>query len=156
VFHGLLVAALAGRLSRAVPLLEASPGAIAAHAPLLLLAVLVPLGLLAAIVAVVAVGASRIPPVVAALRAPRLAVLGRVAVAGLVLLPGFVSALVDIVGRRGRQPVRTQHRPQHHQRRDRLPVLTPAPGWWENKAPTTRAACSSSRALLPMVLPAPL
>jgi hypothetical protein len=33
VFHALLVAALAGRLSRAVPLLAALPGAIAAHAP---------------------------------------------------------------------------------------------------------------------------
>jgi hypothetical protein len=33
VFHGLLVAALDGRLSRAVPLPAASPGAIAAHAP---------------------------------------------------------------------------------------------------------------------------
>jgi hypothetical protein len=37
VFHGMLVAALAGRLSRAVPLLAARPGAIAVHAPLLLL-----------------------------------------------------------------------------------------------------------------------
>jgi hypothetical protein len=37
VFHGMLVAALAGRLSRAVPLLAARPGAFAVHAPLLLL-----------------------------------------------------------------------------------------------------------------------
>jgi hypothetical protein len=101
VFHGLLVAALAGRLSRAVPLLAASPGAIAAHAPLLLLLVLVPLGLLAAVVGVLVVAASRIPQVVAALQTPRLAVVGRVAlaVAGLVLVPGFVSTIVNIVGR---------------------------------------------------------
>jgi hypothetical protein len=101
VFHGLLVAALAGRLSRAVPLLAASPGAIAAHAPLLLLLVLVPLGLLAAIVGVLVVAASRIPQVVAALQTPRLAVVGRaaLAVAGLVLVPGFVSTIVNILGR---------------------------------------------------------
>ena len=101
LFHGLLVAALAGRLSRAVPLLAASPGAIAAHAPLLLMGVLVPLGLIAAVIGVVVVGASQVPQVVAAMQAPRLTVVGRVAlaVAGLVLVPGFVSAVVDIVGR---------------------------------------------------------
>jgi hypothetical protein len=101
VFHGLLVAALAGRLSRAVPLLAASPGAIAAHAPVLLLGVLVPLGLVAAVVGAVVVAASRIPQVVTALQARRLAVVGRaaLAVAGLVLVPGFASAVVDIVGR---------------------------------------------------------
>jgi hypothetical protein len=101
VFHGLLVAALAGRLSRALPLLAATPGAIAAHAPLLLLLVLVPLGLLAAILGAVVVGASRIPQVVAALQTPRLAVVGRaaLAVAGLVLVPGFVSTVVNIVSR---------------------------------------------------------
>jgi hypothetical protein len=101
VFHGALVAALAGRLSRAVPVLAASPGAIAAHAPLLLLGLLVPLGLLAAVVGVLVVGASRIPQVVAAVQTPRLAVVGRVAlaVAGLVLVPGFVSTIVNIVGR---------------------------------------------------------
>jgi len=102
VFHGLLVAALAGRLSRAVPLLAASPGAIAAHAPLLLLLLLAPVGLLAAIVGVVVVVASRIPQVVAAVQSPRLVVVvGRAAlvVACLLVVPGFVSTLVTIVGR---------------------------------------------------------
>jgi hypothetical protein len=102
VFHGMLVAALAGRLSRAVPLVAAEPRAIAAHAPLLLLLPLAPVGVLAAIVgAVVVVVASRIPRVVAAVRARRLVVVGRaaLAVAGLVVLPGFVSTVVDIVGR---------------------------------------------------------
>jgi hypothetical protein len=101
VFHGLLVAALAGRLSRAVPLLAASPGAIAAHAPLLLLLLLAPLGLLAAIVGVVVVVASRIPQVVAAVQSPRLVVVGRAAlvVACLLVVPGFVSTVVTIVGR---------------------------------------------------------
>jgi hypothetical protein len=101
VFHGLLVAALAGRLSRAVPLLAASPGAIAAHAPLLLLLLLAPVGLLAAIVGVVVVVASRIPQVVAAVQSPRLVVVGRAAlvVACLLVVPGFVSTVVNIVGR---------------------------------------------------------
>ena len=101
VFHGLLVAALAGRLSRAVPLLAASPGAIAAHAPLLLLLLLAPLGLLAAIVGVVVVVAGRIPQVVAAVQSPRLVVVGRaaLAVACLLVVPGFVSTVVNIVGR---------------------------------------------------------
>jgi len=101
MFHGSLVAALAGRLSGAVPLPVASPGAIATHAPLLLLEVLVPLRLLAVIVGAVVVGASRIPQMVAALQTGRLAVVGRaaLAIAGLVLVPGFASAVVDIVGR---------------------------------------------------------
>jgi hypothetical protein len=102
VFHGILVAALVGRLSRAVPLVAAEPRAIAAHAPLLLLLPLAPVGVLAAIVgAVVVVVASRIPRVVAAVQARRLVVVGRaaLAVAGLVVLPGFVSTVVDIVGR---------------------------------------------------------
>jgi hypothetical protein len=101
VFHGLLVAALAGRLSRAVPLLAASPGAIAAHAPLLLLLLLAPVGLLAAMVGVVLVVASRIPQVVAAAQSPRLVVVGRAAlvVACLLVVPGFVSTVVNIVGR---------------------------------------------------------
>jgi hypothetical protein len=101
VFHGLLVAALAGRLSRSVPLLAASPGAIAAHAALLVLGLLAPLGLLAALVGVVVVGASRIPQVVAAVQSPRLVVVGRAALAVtcLLVIPGFVSTVVNIVGR---------------------------------------------------------
>jgi hypothetical protein len=101
VFHGLLVAALAGRLSRAVPLLAASPGAVAAHAPLLLLLLLASVGLLAAIVGVVVVVTSRIPQVVAAVQSPRLVVVGRAAlvVACLLVVPGFVSTVVNIVGR---------------------------------------------------------
>jgi hypothetical protein len=101
VFHGVLVAALAGRLSRAVPLLAASPGAIAAHAPLTVLLLLTPLALVAAIVGAVVVGASRIPQVVTAVQTPRLTVVGRAALAvtGLLVVPGFVSTIVDILGR---------------------------------------------------------
>jgi hypothetical protein len=101
VFHGVLVVALAGRVSRALPLLSARPRAIAAHAPLVLLLPLGTVALVLAMVGVVVVVASQIPPLVAALHARRLVAVGRVAlvVAGLVLLPGFVSAVVDIVGR---------------------------------------------------------
>ena len=102
VFHGMLVAALAGRLSRAVPLLAAWPGAIAVHAPLLLLVLPGPsVALVLIIVGVVVVLASRIPSVVAAVHARPLVIVGRVALAmaGLVALPGFTSAVVDISSR---------------------------------------------------------
>jgi hypothetical protein len=102
VFHGMLVAALAGRLSRAVPLLAARPGAIAVHAPLLLLVLPGPsVALVLIIVGVVVVLVSRIPSVVAAWHDRRLLVLGRGALAliTLVALPGFTMAVVDILGR---------------------------------------------------------
>jgi hypothetical protein len=102
VFHGMLVAALAGRLSRAVPLLAARPGAIAVHAPLLLLVLPGPsVALVLIIVGVLVVLASRIPAVVAAWHDRRLLVLGRVTLAliTLVALPGFTMAVVDILGR---------------------------------------------------------
>jgi len=102
VFHGALVVALAGRLSRAVPLLTAQPRAIAVYAPLFLLALpgpAVALVLMGVGVAVVLV--SRIPAMVAAWRSRPVVAVGRVAlaVAALVAVPGFASALVDILGR---------------------------------------------------------
>jgi len=102
LFHGMLVAALAGRLSRAVPLLAARPGAIAVHAPLLLLVLPGPsVALVLIIVGVLVVLASRIPSVVAAWHDRRLLVLGRLGLAliTLVALPGFTMAVVDILGR---------------------------------------------------------
>jgi hypothetical protein len=102
VFHGALVAALAGRLSRAVPLLAARPGAIAVHTPLLLLVLPGPsVALVLIIVGVLVVLASRIPSVVAAWHDRRLLVLGRLGLAliTLVALPGFTMAVVDILGR---------------------------------------------------------
>src|SRR5215213_9610199 len=91
VFHGMLVAALAGRLSRAVPLLAARPGAIAVHAPLLLFVLPGPsVALVLVIVGMVVVLVSRIPTVVAAVHGP-LVMVGRVAltVVALVAFPGF-------------------------------------------------------------------
>jgi hypothetical protein len=102
VFHGMLVAALAGRLCRAVPLLAARPGAFAVHAPLLLLVLPGPsVALVLIIVGVLVVLVSRIPTVVAAWHNRRLLVLGRAALAliTLVALPGFTMAVVDILGR---------------------------------------------------------
>jgi hypothetical protein len=101
VFQGVLVAALAGRVSRAVPLLGTGPRAIAAHAPLLLLLPLGSLVLLLGVVGAVAVMASQVPAVVAAVRDHRMVVAGRVAMAlvALVALPGFASAVADILGR---------------------------------------------------------
>jgi hypothetical protein len=101
LFQGALVAALAGRVSRAVPLLGTGPRAIVAHAPLLLLLPLGSLVLIVAVVGAVVVLSSQVPAVVAALRDHRLVTGGRVAVAvlALVALPGFASAVVDILGR---------------------------------------------------------
>jgi hypothetical protein len=101
VFHGVVVAALAGWVSRAVPLLEGRPQAVAAHAPLLLLLPLGPAVVVVALAGAVAVVASRLPTVVAAWRDRRVVTVGRVAL-GLVVvvaLPGFASGILDILGR---------------------------------------------------------
>ena len=103
LLHGMVVAALAGRYSRALPPLSGQPRVLAAYSPLLLFVLLFPL--LAVIPVVVLVGlvavlVSRIPLVLVAWRDRRVAAVGRVALvaAGLVALPGFASALVDILG----------------------------------------------------------
>jgi hypothetical protein len=99
LFHGMVVAALAGRYSRALPLVGAQPRAIAAYAPLLLL---IPLFL--AIPVIVALGflailASQTRPLLAVWHDRRAVAAGRIvlAAAGLVALPGFVSALASIL-----------------------------------------------------------
>ena len=100
LFHGMLVAAVAGRLSRAVPLLAPTPRAMIAHVPLLLLA-LGSVALVAAIVGVVVVLASQIPAVAGAWRDRRSVTAGRVVLVLVVLvaLPSFASAVIDILGR---------------------------------------------------------
>ena len=101
LFHGMLVAALAGRVSRSVPLLARQPRAIAAHAPLLLLAPLPPVVLALAVVGALVVLATRARPVVAAWHARRLVPAGQLVLAlvALVALPGFLSAVADILRR---------------------------------------------------------
>ena len=111
LFHGMLVAALAGRASRTVPLLAREPRAIAAHAPLLLLAPLAAVVVLLALLGVIVVLATRFRPLVAAWNARRLVPAGQVvlALAVLAALPGFVTAVSGIVAGASRgagQPAR--------------------------------------------------
>jgi len=100
VVHGMLVAALAGRVSRMAPLLDWRPGAIAAHAPLVLLAPAVPVLVLLVGVGALVVAVTQSPRAVAAWQAGLLVVAGRVAlvVVALVAAPGFVAAVADIAG----------------------------------------------------------
>jgi hypothetical protein len=100
LFHGMLLAALAGRLSRAVPLLALTPRAIIAHVPLLLLA-LGSVALVAAIVGVAVVLASQVPAVAGVWRDRRLVTAGRVilSLVALAALPSFARAITDILGR---------------------------------------------------------
>ena len=95
------MAALAGRFSRAAPLLAAEPRALTAHAPLLLLLLLPPVVGVLAVVGVVVVLVSRVGPMAATTNAHRLVAIGRVALllVGLAALPGFAAAVVDILGR---------------------------------------------------------
>jgi hypothetical protein len=101
LFHGMLVAALAARISRSVPLLGTRPAAFAAHVPLLLLAPLVPVAVTVALVGALVVLATRIPAVRTAWRLPTLARAGRIGLAlvALLALPGFVSDMADILAR---------------------------------------------------------
>jgi hypothetical protein len=101
LFHGMLVAALAGRISRLVPLLSGDPRAIAGHAPLLLLGPLPPVVVALAVVGALVVLATRARPVIAAWRAPRLRLAGQavLVLAVLVALPGFVATVASILGR---------------------------------------------------------
>jgi hypothetical protein len=100
LFHGMLLAALAGRLSRAVPLLALNPRAIIAHVPLLLLA-LGSVALVAAIIGVAVVSASQVPAVAGVWRDRRLVTAGRVilSLVALAALPSFARAITDILGR---------------------------------------------------------
>jgi hypothetical protein len=100
LFQGMVVAALAGRYSRALPLAASRPHVVAAYAPLLLLIPLFPLIPVIIAAGLVAVAVSQLRPVVALWRDRRVVTVGRVALAvvGLAALPGFVSALVDILG----------------------------------------------------------
>jgi hypothetical protein len=100
LFHGMLLAALAARLSRAVPLLALTPRAVIAHVPLLLLA-LGSVALVAAIVGVAVVAASQVPAVAGVWRDRRLVTAGRVilSLVALAALPSFARAITDILGR---------------------------------------------------------
>lgn len=99
--HGMIVAALAGRFSRALPLLSGERRALLLHAPLLLLLPVAPVFLVIGVVGLIAVFASRARPLIDLVRSDRVAVSARVvlAVIALVALPGFISTLADVLGR---------------------------------------------------------
>jgi hypothetical protein len=102
LFQGALVVALAGRLSRAVPLPAAQPRAVAVYAPLLLLALPGPgVAVVLLVVGGAVVLVSRIPAMVAAWHSRSVVTSGRVvlAVVALVALPGFAASIADILGR---------------------------------------------------------
>lgn len=99
--HGMLLAALAGRYSRALPLLSSERKVIAAHSPLLIFVPGFALLLGAVVGAVAAVILHGAPKVREALSRPTS--LRWAQGAGLLLvviaLPGFVIAITDIIGR---------------------------------------------------------
>jgi hypothetical protein len=100
--HGMLVAALAGRYSRVLPQASSRLRSLVAYTPLVLLIPVFPIALFLALVGIVAVALSRLSPLVEGLRSRNFTVAGRVVLTAIVLvsLPGFVSAVVDIAGRR--------------------------------------------------------
>lgn len=100
VVHGMCVAAVAGRYSRALPLVSGRRSLVA-YTPLLLLAPMAGVVLPVVLVGVFATLAGRARGLVAAVRSPGVTAAGRVVFAVLVLiaLPGFVSAVADILGR---------------------------------------------------------
>jgi len=99
VVHGMLVAALSGRYSRTLPPLSSQRRAQVAYLPLLLLIPVVSLTLVIAVGGLVAAGLSLIRPLVHALRSPTATLAGRIALTVVVLiaLPGFLSAVADIL-----------------------------------------------------------
>jgi hypothetical protein len=99
VAHGALVAAIAGRYSRALPLISRRPRTIAAHAPLLCLAPFAPVVLPIAVVGLIVLALSRIRSIAALARSSRSTAIGRIVLAAVVLvaLPGFVSSFVTIL-----------------------------------------------------------
>lgn len=102
IVHGMLVAAIAGRYSRVLPLPSRHVRAMVPYAALLLLLPLFPVFVFLVAVGALVVLVSRLRPLVDFLRSGRALLTGRVvlAVAGLVALPGFVAAVADIAGRR--------------------------------------------------------
>jgi hypothetical protein len=99
--HGMAVGAIAGRYSRALPLVSRRLRDLVAYAPLLLLAPVAGILLPVALVGVVAVIVGRARGLMATVRSPRFTVAGRIVLAAVVLVaaPGFVAAVADISGR---------------------------------------------------------
>lgn len=99
ILHGMLVAALAARLSRSVPLITADRRTVAWHTPLAVLIIGPAIVIILAAVGALVVLVARVPVVVRTWRDDRRRTLiGRVLLLGMVTvaLPGFFSALADI------------------------------------------------------------
>ncbi len=101
IFHGMLVAAIAGRYSLVLQLPSWNVRSMAPYAPLLLMLPVFPVFVLVAAVGAVVVLVSRLRPLVDFLRSAAARTAGRVglAVISLVALPGTVAAIADIAGR---------------------------------------------------------
>lgn len=99
LLHGMLVAAIAGRYSRALPLISTDRRALLGHAPLLVLVPAFPLIAVVAAFGAAAVGLSRVTSLVETLRSRRALVGGRVILGGVgvAALPGAIAAFVEIV-----------------------------------------------------------
>lgn len=97
--HGMLVAALAGRYSRNLPLLAGDRGSVVRNAPLFLLVLSPFVAVVVAAGGGLAVALSRLQPLVVRMRAHGTTVAGRLVLAALALvaLPSFLSAVVDIM-----------------------------------------------------------
>lgn len=96
--HGMLVAALAGRYSRVLPLASSRLRSLLAHAPLVLLIPVFPIALFLALVGIVAVGLSGVRPLVEGFGSRTATTAGRVVLMAIAVatIPGFVSTVADI------------------------------------------------------------
>ena len=99
LLHGMLVAALAGRYSRALPLIAGKRRALLGYAPLLVLVPAFPAMAIAALGAGIAVLLGRARTAVAWLSSRRALVGGRLLLggAGVAALPGAITAFAEIV-----------------------------------------------------------
>jgi hypothetical protein len=100
LFHALVLAAIAGRLSRSLPVVSGQWRTVAAYLPLLLLLLTGPFLLVVLAGAAVVTMALRLPAIGARWQSATVVPAGRVVLAGvtLVALPGFVGAVRDIFG----------------------------------------------------------
>jgi hypothetical protein len=100
LLHGMVVAALAGRYSHALPLIARERRAVLAHAPLLVLIPAFPVLAAAVVAGIVAIGLGRVRSVVAAVRSRRTLIGGRVVLGavGAAAVPGAISAVASIAG----------------------------------------------------------
>ena len=99
--HGMLVAALAARYGRTLPLLSQDRRTLVRYAPLVLLLPLVTPAAFVIVVGLLVVGINRLVDVKALLATRRVLVAGRVVLVlgALVALPNFVGSVIDIAGR---------------------------------------------------------